>query len=197
MNTRVTIAAAAVLALSACDMVRTNSSAPPPPKPVSVCKPNIVTSPPACENKILEVYTALDDVMRYYASLKRRPLADQKAELDNARKEFAASGNEATRMKLALLYLYPGSPVRSEEKGLLLLEPYTKSDSNSQSPYRGIALLIMSGLEELKKSETNVQTQTAKAKEETKRADELQRKLDALLDVERTMIQKDQSTRKK
>lgn len=184
-------------ALGGCEMMRSTATTPAPPKPVNVCKPTIVTPAPTCESKILEVYTAVDDVLRYYASLKRRPIADLKAELDNARKEFANSGNEASRMKLALLYLYPGSPVRSEEKGLQLLEPYTKSDVNPQSPYRGIVMLVLNSLEESKKSDTNVQALTTKAAEEKKRADDLQRKLDALMDVERTMIQKDQSTRKK
>lgn len=177
--------------------MRSSSSTPEQPRPVAVCKPPPVTAAATCETKVLEVYTALDEVLRYYASLKRRPNADFKAELDNAKKEFASSGNEASRMKLALIYLYPNSPVRSDEKGLLLLEPYTKPEVNVQSPYRGIANLIFNSMEELKKADATMQTQVAKTKEEQKRADELQRKLDALMDVERTMIQKDQSTRKK
>jgi hypothetical protein len=96
-----------------------------------------------------------------------------------------------------LLYLHPGTSFHSEAQALQLLEPYVRGDASPLSPYRGIAQLVLANLEELRRTDAAVQSQALKTKEEQKRADELQRKLDALMDVERAMILKDQNTRKR
>lgn len=193
MKRHIATIALILLPLTACQV-----RAPRPvPEPEPVQPAPAVVEPPVCEPKVIEVYTGTDDTLLFLANLKQKSPADLKTALYQARKDFTDTGSEAARMKLVLLYLQPGTSFRSETLALQLLEPYIKGDANPLSPYRGIAQLVLANLEESRKTDTAVQAQVQKVKEEQKRADELQRKLDALKDVERAMIQKDQNTRKR
>jgi len=165
---------------------------PPPPAPV----PKVVEVP-NCEPRVTEVFTGADDTLLFLAGLKQRSQTDLKTALYQARKDFTDSGSEAARMRLILLYLHPGSSFRSESQAIQMLEPYIRGDTSPKSPYRGIAQMLLAYLDESRRTDVAVQTQVAKFKEEQRRADELQRKLDALKDVERAMILKDQNMRKK
>jgi hypothetical protein len=173
---------------------------PPPrpePEPEPQQPPPAVAEPVPCEPQVKEVFTGTDETLLFLANLKQKSQADLKTALYQARKDFTATGSESARMKLIVLYLQPGSSFRSEAQAMQLLDPYIRGDASPLSPYRGIAQLILSNLEESRKTDAAVQVQAVKVKEEQKRADELQRKLDALKDVERAMIEKDQKLRKK
>lgn len=169
----------------------------PEPEPEPVKPVPVVVEPPVCEPEVAEVHTGADETLLFLANLKGKSQAELKTALYQARKDFTDAGSEAARMRLVLLYLHPGTSFHSEAQALQLLEPYVRGDASPLSPYRGIAQLLLSNLEEARRTDTAVQTQALKAKEEQKRADELQRKLDALKDVERAMILKDQNARKK
>lgn len=173
---------------------------PPPrpePEPEPQQPPPVVAEPVPCEPQVKEVFTGTDETLLFLANLKQKSQADLKTALYQARKDFTATGSESARMKLIVLYLQPGTSFRSEAQAMQLLDPYIRGDASPLSPYRGIAQLILANLEESRKTDSAVQVQAVKVKEEQKRADELQRKLDALKDVERAMIEKDQKLRKK
>jgi len=194
MSRRLAITGLILLSLTACKVQ--------PPRPVTseptpTCPPAVAVKPSACEPKVIEVYTGTDDTLLFLAGLKEKSPGDLKTALYQARKDFTDTGSEAARMKLILLYLQPGSTFRNETLALQLLEPYIRGDASPISPYRGIAQLLLANLEETRRTDAAVQVQVQKVKEEQKRADELQRKLDALKDVERAMILKDQNTRKR
>jgi hypothetical protein len=194
MNWRLAITGLILLSLTAC---KVQPPRPATPESEPVRPPPVVEKAPVCEPKVIEVYTGTDDTLLFLANLKQKPPADLKTALYQARKDFTDTGSEAARMKLILLYLQPGTSFRSETLALQLLEPYIRGDASPLSPYRGIAQLLLANLEETRRTDGAVQVQVLKAKEEQKRADELQRKLDALKDVERAMILKDQNTRKR
>jgi hypothetical protein len=194
MNRRLALTGLILLSLTAC---KVQPPRPVIPEPEPVCPRPVVDKPPACEPKVIEVYTGTDDTLLFLANLKQKSPAELKTALYQARKDFTDTGSEAARMKLVLLYLQPGSTFRNESLALQLLEPYIRGDASPLSPYRGIAQLLLANLEETRRTDGAVQAQVLKVKEEQKRADELQRKLDALKDVERAMIQKDQNTRKR
>jgi hypothetical protein len=193
MRQRIAIFALILLPLAACQIQPPRPEPEPePPKPTP-----IVVEPPVCEPQVVEVYTGADDTLLFLANLKQKSQADLKTALYQARKDFTDTGSEGARMRLVLLYLHPGTSFHSEAQALQLLEPYVRGDASPLSPYRGIAQLVLANLEELRRTDAAVQSQALKTKEEQKRADELQRKLDALMDVERAMILKDQNTRKR
>lgn len=166
---------------------------PPPPQPIA--------APPAaciCDPKVVEVSVGMDEVMRYYTAARQKQPATLKPEVERAKRDFAASGTEVARLKLALLYLIPGSPVRNDALAVPLLEPLVRPDGTALSPWRGLAQILLEGIEESRRAaDAATRSATVKLKEEQKRSEELQRKLDALLEVERAMILKDQNARKK
>lgn len=192
MKTTVIILLSTVL-LAACQTTPPR----PEPEPEPQQPPPAVAEPVPCEPQVKEVFTGTDETLLFLANLKQRSQADLKTALYQARKDFTATGAESARMKLILLYLQPGTSFRSEAQAMQLLDPYIRGDVSPLSPYRGIAQLILGNLEESRKTDAAVQVQAVKVREEQKRADELQRKLDALKDVERAMIEKDQKQRKK
>ncbi len=190
------IAMAAVLlplALAGCKVAPPRSVPPPEPVPAAAPPPPV----PPCEPRIVEVTSGPDDALRFYSGLRRRPAAELRGDLEQARKEFVATGSESARIKLAMLYLHPGAPFRSDATAMTMLEPYVRGDVNPASPFRGIAQLLLAGVEEQKRSEAAAQSQAARLRDEQRRADELQRKLDALMNVERAMILRDQNSRKR
>ncbi|MCW5626712.1 MAG: hypothetical protein KIT73_18495 [Burkholderiales bacterium] len=181
-------------ALAGCMTPQQKPAAPPDPEEPRLIREQV---PCVCEAKVVRISSGIDEVMRYYTTVLQKSGGELKTELELARKEFSGTGTEAARMKLSLLYLMPGSPVRNESQAQQLLEPYLRGDLAPRSPYRGLARVLLATIDDNRRIETNLQTQAAKTREEQKRADELQRKLDALKDVERTMILKDLNTRKK
>lgn len=181
------------IVLSGCSLFA-NKPLPAPVPPVPIPEPPAAC---ICDPKVVEISVGIDEVMRYYTAARQKQAATLKPEVEQAKRDFAASGTEVARLKLALLYLIPGSPMRSDALAVPLLEPLMRPDGTAFSPWRGLAQILLAGIEETRRAaDTATQTLTAKLKDEQKRSDELQRKLDALLEVERAMILKDQNTRK-
>jgi hypothetical protein len=150
-----------------------------------------------CMPEVIEITSGVDNLLQRLAALKSKSPAAIKQEFEDARRDFGGTGAEAARLRLAALYLMPGTPFRNEAQAAQLLEPYSRAEVRMQAPYRGVAQLLLHQLEQARRQDVVAQAQVAKLKEEQKRTEELQRKLDALKDVERAMIQKDQGAKPK
>jgi hypothetical protein len=189
---------AVAVALGACGAVRPV----PPPCPPRADGANDVPAAvepgaslaPAPETGVPQRPTDLEELARYLARAKNRQPAELQLDLEVSKAEFTATGSEASRVRLAYIYLQPGTSFRNETLALKLLQPYVRGDAPPGSPYRGIAQLLLDGLSDVRRAEAALQVQIAKARDEQRRADELERKLDALKDVERAMILKDQKS---
>lgn len=195
---RITGIAIATLIVGAC-----RSPAPQPPQAEAALRtteaPRVVAKSSRCDcgTRLAQRPSESAALLDYYSSLRTRNAAGQRQELDELRREFTASGAESARIKLAMVYLLPGAAVRNETQAAQLLDPYARGDTRGDSPFRGIAQLLLAHLDQSRRLEAGAQAQATKLKEEQKRSEELQRKLDALKDVERTMIQKDQGVKTK
>jgi hypothetical protein len=77
---------------------------------------------------------------------------------------------------------------------LNLVQPFVNDKNYENSVLRPLALMLHTQLSELKRLDEAAQQQTAKAKEEQRRADALQQKLEAILDMEMKMIEREQTT---
>lgn len=150
-----------------------------------------------CNTRLVQRLSESAALLDYYANLRTKTAAGQRQELDELRREFAAGSAEAVRIKLAMVYLLPGAAIRNEGQAAQLLDPYARGDSRADSPFRGIAQLLLAHLDQSRRLEAGTQAQAAKLREEQKRSEELQRKLDALKEVERAMILKDQGVKTK
>lgn len=159
--------------------------------------PRVVATPARCDcnARVVTRPNEAAAMLDFYVALRTKSATGLRQELEEARREFAAGSAEAARIRLAMIQLLPGGAVRNEAQAAQLLEPYARGDTRAQSPFRGIAQLLLAQLDQARRFEAGAQAQAAKLREEQKRSDELQRKLDALKEVERAMIQKDQGVK--
>lgn len=165
--------------------------------PVEGPKAQSAVKTPTCEPRRIEVRTDVDNLLSLYGTLRSLTPNALKQEFENARRDFSTYGSEISRLTLAMLYLLPSAPFRSEAQAAQLLEPYVKGDARGKSDLRGFGQLLASQIDAWRRNEAVIVAQNAKLKDEQRRTDELQRKLDALKDVERAMIQKDQGAKPK
>ena len=138
-----------------------------------------------------------DRVARFYdrmLTLKAGELAD---ELDVTRQSFEKDKSELNRLQLALLLSLPGASFRDDNAAIALLHPFTKDKGRDGSTLRPLAIWLHSELLELRRTDEALQQQSAKLKEEQRRGEALQQKLDAILEMEMKMIEREQNLPKK
>ncbi|MEI7968679.1 MAG: hypothetical protein WCJ69_06805 [Betaproteobacteria bacterium] len=136
-----------------------------------------------------------EELLERYADVRNRPAAALRQDLDEARREFTTTGSDASRLRLALLYLHPGAPFHSETAAAQVLEPLVRPDARGRQSLRGLAQVLMAQVEQARRADSAALNQATRLRDEQRRTEELQRKLDALKEVERAMIQKDQGGR--
>ena len=136
-------------------------------------------------------------VARFYERLLTLKGGDLTSELERRRAEFDREKSELNRLQLALMLSLPAAPFRDDTAAQALLVPFVRNKTQEGSSLRPLALWLHAQLVELRRAEESLQQQTVKLKEEQRRADALQQKLDALLNVEKKMIEREQLAPKK
>ena len=169
-----------------------------PPAPVSVAKPE--TAPPAeapdTEARAQPAIIAppveppprprADDVERllvYFEHVRKLPAPELGRENEIARAAFNRTRSEFDRVRLAMLLSVPNTAIADEQRAYDLLDPVVK---NPTSPLHGLALLMTTNLQERRRLESNMQ-------QLQQNVQGLQNKLDALMSLERTLIDRDKS----
>jgi hypothetical protein len=137
--------------------------------------------------------------LRFYDRIIRLKGAELAQELETTRRSFEGEKTELARVQLAMILSLPGAAFRDEHAADLLLMPYVKDRSLEPSPLRPLALLLHAQLAENRKADEALQQQAARTKEEQRKAEALQQKLEALLEMEMKMLEREQSipTKKK
>jgi hypothetical protein len=114
-------------------------------------------------------------------------------EYERVRLEFERDGSDVQRLRLALMLSIPGTVFRDDSAAIGLLQPILKERRQSESRLRPLAQLLQSYVLDLRRTEDALQAQSAKLREEQRRAEALQQKLEALLEMEMKMIEREQS----
>ena len=138
-----------------------------------------------------------DRVARFYDRMLTLKANELAGELDVTRQSFEKDKSELNRLQLALLLSLPGASFRDDNAAIALLHPFTKDKGREGSTLRPLAIWLHSELLELRRTEETLQQQAAKLKEEQRRAEALQQKLEAILDMEMKMIEREQNLPKK
>lgn len=138
-----------------------------------------------------------DRVLHSYERLRTMKASELSRELETARQAFENDKSDLNRLGLALLLSYPGTSFRDDSMAIALLNPVVKDKGADASTLRPLAILLQTELMELRRAEESTQQQAAKLKEEQRRGEALQQKLDAILDMEMKMIEREQNTPKK
>jgi hypothetical protein len=115
----------------------------------------------------------VNDLLAYFQYVRKLSSAELGREHDTVRQAFLYSRTDFDRMRLALLLSLPGTSVSDEQRALELLEPVTR---NPGSRFAALAALVASNLHERKRLDASAQG--------------LQQKLDALMLLERNMIER-------
>jgi hypothetical protein len=137
--------------------------------------------------------------LRFYDRIIRLKGAELAQELEATRQAHEAQKTELARVQLAMILSLPGTAFRDERAADLLLVPYVKDRSLESSPLRPLALLLHAQLAENRRADEALQQQAAKTRDEQRKAEALQQKLEALLEMEMKMLEREQSipTKKK
>ncbi|MGH8630072.1 MAG: hypothetical protein ACREU7_04800 [Burkholderiales bacterium] len=114
-------------------------------------------------------------------------------EYDRARLAFEKDASELHRVRLALMLSIPGAAFRDDAAAIGLLQPILKDRREPESHLRPLAQLLQSYVLEMRRADDALQAQSAKLREEQRRAEALQQKLEALLEMEMKMIEREQS----
>ena len=131
--------------------------------------------------------------LRFYDRIIRLKGAELSQELATARKEFEIEKSGLNRIQLAMLLSHPGAAFRDDHAATSLLQPFFKDHDLGESPLRPLATLMSSQLMETRKLDEALLQQTAKTKEEQRKSEALQQKLEALLEMEMKMLEREQT----
>lgn len=99
------------------------------------------------------------------------------------------------RLKAALIYSLPNSRLRDSTRALPLLADLQR-DKPGENEVNALVSILKDFVEERQKHEDSSSKLAQKIKDEQRRADELQQKLDALKNIDKTMIERTQGTQK-
>jgi hypothetical protein len=155
----------AVAALAACAQLQ-------PPAPVqSRREPPSVTAPPVEAEESRQV----SELLGYYQRVAQLGPEDQKRELATATQSFNRERSNASRVRLALLYVMPGTSFQDEPRAAQLLEPLAAPGGGA---VRQFASLLHAQVTERMKTQ--------------KRADQLKEQVDALRAIEKQLIDRGQ-----
>lgn len=122
----------------------------------------------------------LESLLLYFQHIKSLPGGELGKEHDRVRQAYIKSHSDIDRVRLAMMLSLPNAPFRDEPRAIELLDPIAK---NRRAPLRGLAFLLLSSIKEQKKLDANVQV--------------LQKKLDALMSLERSLTEREQGGAKK
>ena len=116
-------------------------------------------------------------------------------EAERTQRFFGQHRSEFALMQLVLLRTLPTATPKDRAQALETLAQYLKETRDRPSELRPFALMLNTLLLEQQRQEAEIQTQAAKVKEEVRRYDELKQKLDALVETERKMLERNKETR--
>lgn len=200
---RLCVAVALALTLAGCasvdDTPTPQPAAPraavPPVAPVAPVRP-VPVAPPKVERAVAaEVKTSeLDALLAEFERIRRLPATELVREQDAARQTFTQARSDAARLKLAMLWSFPGSSSADEQRALEFLDPIVRTPD---SGLHGLAFLLSAFIQEQRRLAASVQTlqQNAQGLQQNNQALQqnvhgLQQKLDALRTLERSLSER-------
>lgn len=138
-----------------------------------------------------------DRLLDYYRQLTQLKSVELSREYESVRKGFENRPSDSRRIQLSMLLSLPGTTFRDDTAALALLQGWTRDKRSQDSALRPLAAMIQSYLQDLRRTDDALQTQLVKLRDEQRRAEALQQKLEALLEMEMKMIEREQAAQPK
>lgn len=139
----------------------------------------------------LIVTSQVEELMLYYDYLHKQPAAELLKEYDKARQSLAQSRTDVNRVRVALLLVLPNAPFHDTTAALGLLNELAKETKTASPGLRGLAGMMAMLIAEQQRANNNVEDLSQKLKDEQKRADELQGKVEGIKNMEKNLIRRD------
>lgn len=140
----------------------------------------------------LIVTSQADELLLYYDYLRKQPPAELAKEYDKARQHLAQTRNDVNRVRVALLLSLPNTPFHDNAAALALVNEMLKDTHSTNTGLHGLASMLSVSLTSLTEQQRAIEDLTQKWKDEQKRADGLQGKVDAIKNMEKNLIRRDQ-----
>lgn len=125
-----------------------------------------------------------EEALRYYTYVRKLGAADLAKEHEAVKDAFDRSRDDFTRIQYVMLLSLPKASFHDAGRALKLLDGWAKEEGTG---LRRFGFFLAAQLNEQKRLDDSGDTLRAKLKEEQRRADEAQSKLDALKSIERSM----------
>ena len=119
----------------------------------------------------------VDVVLRYHQRIKKMNQAELNKEYEQANQAFAQKKSNLSRVQLSLLLSLPNANFRDDAMALTLLKEWLKEAKPPYTGLRAFGFFLTTMLEDMR--------------EKDKRADALQKKLDALKSMEKNLMQRE------
>lgn len=114
-----------------------------------------------------------ESLLLYFQHVRKLPGAELGKEHEAARQAYARARSDFNRVRFAMLLALPNTPFGDEQRALELLDPVAK---NQNGQLQGLAYVLVSQIQERRRLDASAQG--------------LQQKLDALMSLERSMIER-------
>lgn len=132
----------------------------------------------------------VESLLTYFEYAKKLPGPDLNREHERIKQTFVNGRSDFTRLRYALLLTMPNSTFRDEGRALALLEPLLKEGAAASPALRSFAYFLNAGITEHRRIEESA---NQKLREEQKRSETLEQKLDAIKSIEKTIIEREQN----
>jgi hypothetical protein len=144
-------------------------SEPPVSEPATVSEPPVVAVEPEIKPPVRPAVSDSETLLTYVDHVRKLPAAEFAKELDTVRKLYARARTEMIRMRYAILLSAPAAGPGEDARAMELLDPLLKS---ADAGVRALATLLSAQIQE------------------QRRAQGLQQKLDALMSLDKSMIER-------
>lgn len=126
-----------------------------------------------------------ESLLLYHEHLRKLSSADLNREHEGVKQALAGSGSNGnfSRVRLAMLLSLPGAGFRDDGRALGLLEPMLK-ESAASNEMRALAQLLYVLISERRRTEERL-------KDEQRKTEGLQQKLDALKSIEKSLLERE------
>ena len=183
MKSAVKLLLTASLTLAGCTLLEEQPAAPVSSGPAR-------TAPPA--PAAVPAPRGVAELLEYYDGLRRTDAATRTREHDRVKALFQQQQTAYARVQLALFGALPNATADQQAQALTLLEPVAQEDRPRDRELHRFAALLYATLQENRRAADAAAAAGQRAREESRRADDLQQKLDALKSIEKSLIERDQ-----
>ncbi len=174
------------LALAGC--VQPPAKKPPPP--VAAAPAPRAEEPPPPPPPARPRVSDAERLLNYYDYALNLPPDQLALEQERTLRFYGQHRSDFALMQLVLLRCLPGATPKDRAQAQEMLSSYLKESQDGSPEVRAMGLMLRTLLADNQQLEAQLQTQGQKLRDEAKRSDELEQKLDALVETERKLLER-------